>query len=175
MVRYFRQQSDLAFAELQLALKDVDERMSWARLTAKENDYLHTDGSILGQVTHVAGCKVLYASAAFRGFEIRLKEITERTIAIGSDWRAALDYLDESQEYWVSSWKDLPGDSLQSLAATNWGEQWPIWKIIHTVTAHDSYHAGQVALTRTVEAAANTPPPPMSDEEIGFLKTFSAW
>lgn len=171
----FRRQCEFAFADLQEAIKDMDERGSWARLAPIQGDYLHTDGSMLGQVTHVAGCKVLYASAAFMGFEIRLKEITERTIEIGSDWTMALAYLDEAQDYWMKSWEALQDEHLNDEVATNWGEQWPAWKVILTMAGHDHYHAGQIALTRAVAAPCNEPPPPISDAEIEFLQTFPAW
>lgn len=174
-VQLLRLQSEAAFEELRDAVKDLDERGSWVRLVPRDDDYLHTDGSILGQVTHVAGCKVLYASAAFKGFEIRLKEITERTIRIGSNWSAALDYLAEAQAYWMGSWNDICDDSLDDLADTNWGEQWPAWKIVDCMIGHDRYHAGQIALIRSVVQPVSEPPPPLTEAELAFLKTFSAW
>jgi hypothetical protein len=175
MVDLFKRQSEVAFADFLDSIKDLDERGSWTRLAVREGDYLHTDGSILGQVTHVAGCKVLYASAAFRGFELRLRDVTDRTIQIGTSWDAALGYLHESHQYWMESWQALSSLDLESEADTNWGDKWPVWKILGTVIGHDHYHAGQIALIRSVASPAETPPPPMSDEEIDFLKTFSAW
>ena len=175
VVSLFKAQAELAFAELKQSCNGLDERGSWKRLTPVDGDYLHSDGTILGQVTHIAGCKVLYASAAFHHMEIRLREITEQQIRIGSNWNKALEYLEESQAYWLKSWEGLSDASLQEMAATNWGDEWPIWKILHTVTAHDSYHAGQIAITRATAEEPVAPPPPMSDEELDFLRTFRAW
>lgn len=129
MLEYFRKQCDIAFNELLESLEGLDERASWMRLAPRVGDYLHTDGSILGQVTHVAGWKVLYVSAAFHDMEIRLQAVTQRTIEIGTDWEAAKQYLTESQEYWLTSWKGLTDKQLDDLVATNWGDQWPLWKV----------------------------------------------
>lgn len=170
-----RQQSEAAFEELQVAVKDLDERGSWLRLTPREDDYLHTDGSILGQVTHVAGCKVLYGSAGFRGFDIRLRHIVDRTNAIGSDWEAAKAYLEEAHGYWLSCWEDVTEADLHRPTQTNWGETWPCWKVIQAMIGHDEYHAGQIALIRSVVQPVSEPPPPMSEAELAFLQTFSAW
>ncbi len=175
MLTYFRNQVELAYKELTDSFEGLDERGSWMRLAPKADDYLHSDGSILGQVTHVAGCKVLYTSAAFYDMEIRLQAVTQRTIEIGTSWEAAKQYLSESQEYWLGSWQGLTDSQLEDLVATNWGDRWPIWKVLHSMIAHDHYHAGQIALTRTVAPIPTEPPPPISDEEIAFLKTFSAW
>lgn len=175
MLNYFRNQVEIAYKEFTDSFDGLDERGSWMRLAPREGDYLHSDGSILGQVTHVAGCKVLYASAAFHGMEIRLQAVTQRTIEIGADWEAAKAYLEESQEYWLSSWQGISDQQLDNLVATNWGDQWPLWKVFQCMIGHDHYHAGQIALTRSVAPIANEPPPPISDEEIAFLKTFSAW
>ncbi|MDQ2987244.1 MAG: DinB family protein [Armatimonadota bacterium] len=175
MLEYFKSQAEIAYGDLLESIRDLDELGSWSRLTPREGDYLHSDGSIIGQVTHVAGCKVLYGSAAFHSMETRLKEITERTIAIGTDWEEAKAYLEECQAYWLSSWSGLHDDALDDLAPTNWGDEWPIWKILNCVMGHDHYHAGQIALTRAVALPADSPPPPLNEEEIAFLKTFKAW
>jgi hypothetical protein len=163
------------YRELKESFEGLDEVGSWMRLTPREGDYLHSDGSILGQVTHVAACKVLYASAGFHELEIRLREITDRTIQIGSDWAAAKAYLEEGHNYWLECWQHLCERDLETLIPTNWGDEWPLWKMITNMASHDSYHAGQIALTRAVAQPTDTPPPPVSDEEIEFLKTFKAW
>jgi hypothetical protein len=175
VVEHLKLVAGIAFSELLASFEGIEESESWKRLPPVEGEYLHTDGSILSQVTHVAGCKVLYASAAFHKMEVRLRHVTDRIIAIGADWKAAKDYLTEAQQYWLSSWNELNENCLDQLVATNWGDQWPTWKIIHTVTAHDSYHAGQIAITRATAADPVGAPPPLSPEEIEFLRTFSAW
>lgn len=175
MLEYLKQLTENNFLELKESFDGLDERGSWMRLTAREGDYLHSDGSILGQVTHVAGCKVLYGSAGFHNLELRLREITDRTIRIGSDWAAAKDYLEEGHGYWLDCWQDFSESDLDTMIPTNWGDEWPLWKMITNMASHDSYHAGQIALTRTVAQPAETPPPPLSEEEIEFLKTFPAW
>ena len=175
MLNYFLKQSEVAYAELNKSIDGLDEQGSWRRLAPLEGDYLHSDGSILGQVTHVAGGKVLYASAGFNKFETRLRDVTERTIQIGSNWKEAKQYLEESHAYWLAAISNLGDRSLDDTVPTKWGDSWPIWKIIDTVTSHDHYHAGQIALTRAVAPVTQDPPPPLSDAEIDFLKSFSAW
>ena len=175
MLQYLRLFTENNFNDLKEAFEGLDERGSWMRLPPREGDYLHSDGSILGQVTHVAGCKVLYGSAGFHDLQIRLREITERTIQIGSDWTAAKTYLEEGHQYWLECWQHLTEGELDTMIPTNWGDEWPLWKMITNMASHDSYHAGQIALTRTVAQPVDTPPPPISDAEIAFLKTFKAW
>ena len=124
---------------------------------------------------HHAGGLYRVAGTAHLQMEIRLRDVTQRTIEIGTDWNAAKVYLEEGQAYWLAGLLQLGNSDLDNVAPTNWGDQWPLWKIINSMIFHDHYHAGQIALTRTVAANATEPPPPISEEEIAFLKTFSAW
>src|SRR5947207_2981433 len=102
-----RREANEAFANFLLAIEQVDEALSWATAPLHEGEYLHNNASILGMVQHVAGCKFMYASAAFQNTEMRWRDVVGRLEEIDSSWEKTLTYLHESQEYWMSSWANL--------------------------------------------------------------------
>lgn len=164
-----------AYEALLESLNDVPEEQAWAVAGLDGPDYLHSNGSILGIVQHIASCKVMYASAGFRNLEVRWRLCADRIEALGSDWHANLAYLEESQDYWMSSWHDLQEADLPALRQTNWGVEWPAWRIIATMTHHDSYHAGQIALLRASLKPSATPPESTANHIREYLRDSPSW
>ena len=103
-----RSEANEAFANFLSAIEEVDEALSWATAPLHEGEYLHNNASILGMVQHVAGCKFMYASAAFKSTDIRWRDVVARLEEIASDWQKTIEYLHESQIYWLSSWQNRP-------------------------------------------------------------------
>src|SRR5947209_441805 len=97
-----RQQAEMAYADLVESLEGVTERQSWAVLPQGGSDYLHSDGSIHGVTLHIASCKRMYGSIAFRDSEIRWLDCANQVERFEPSWPAALEYLHESQRYWLS-------------------------------------------------------------------------
>jgi hypothetical protein len=147
-VELLRTDAEEAYAALQRALAGVSEGEAWAAISLQGAAYLHSPGSILGIVQHVATCKVMYASAAFRGLEVRWRDCADRIEALGSDWPASLAYLEESQVYWMASWATLLPEELEAPRRTNWGEEWPAWRIFWTMTEHDIHHGAEIGALR---------------------------
>jgi uncharacterized damage-inducible protein DinB len=114
-------------------------------------------GPILGIMHHLAACKVMYASAVFRGGERSWPDCFARIKSLGTSVAAARQYLEDGQGYWLASWADLPDAELWVERSTNWGERWPTWRIIHTITQHDAYHAGQIIAFRSMLKPAEGP------------------
>src|SRR5687767_8602285 len=112
-VELLKAESELAYADLLEALNGVTEKQSWAMLPNNGPDYLHTDASIHGIALHIASCKVMYGSIAFRNTEIRWRDCADRIETFEPSWPAAMAYLDESQKYWMSSWSHLTNDMLE--------------------------------------------------------------
>ncbi|HEV8456424.1 MAG TPA: DinB family protein [Gemmatimonadales bacterium] len=156
-------ETEQAYRELTDTLQGISEGHAWAVPPQDGPGYLHTSGSILEIVQHIATCKVMYGSAAFRDTAVRWRDCAARLDAIGADWQQNLAYLRESHDGWVACWSALGDDELLRLRSTNWGEQWPTWRIISTISQHDTYHAGQIALLHASLPAVSVPPPSHAD------------
>jgi uncharacterized damage-inducible protein DinB len=150
------QQSQASYQELLDSLDGVSEALSWAVPNLKQGEYLHTEG-ILSIIVHVAGCKVMYGSAAFRNLEHRWRDVKAKIDPLWPSLEAAKAYLQEAQEYWLSSWAGE--EDFNRLVKTNWNDDWPAWKVLWMVQHHDAYHAGQVQLLRTMLQPTDIPPP----------------
>jgi uncharacterized damage-inducible protein DinB len=166
MVQLLRLEDDAAHRQLLEALNGVTENEAWAVPTLEGRDYLHTDGSILSIAQHIAGAEVMYASAAFREGEVRWSEVALRLDEIGADWEQNLAYLVEAHAYWLASWKDLQDAELSLPRKTNWGDDWPAWRVLTCMAQHAAYHAGQIAVMRALLAPAEAPPPLTCADEI---------
>lgn len=169
------EQSSLTYRELREAARGADEPTAWARLPAAGDEYLHTDGSIQGIVLHAATSKVMYASQAFRDLEIRWRDLADRLAGFEPNWAAALDYLDEAQDYWLGAWGHLTDDDLDREVLHFSGRLWPAWKIIATVVAHDSYHAGQVAMLRYAVSPTTSPPELVAEDIRTHCSSLPGW
>ncbi len=140
-----------------------------------DGEYLHTNGSVIGIVQHIAGCKFIYGSAAFRNLDVRFRDILVRLRAIGTSWPETLKYLDEAQEYWMASWKDLSSEELSQERMRFSGKFHPTWEIIATVTQHDAHHLGQIAMLASVLAPTSEPPDMLFDQEEKAMCDLHAW
>jgi uncharacterized damage-inducible protein DinB len=158
VVELLRRQSELAYAELTTVLKGVTESQAWAVLPQGGSDYLNTDGSIQGVVLHIATCKRIYGSIAFRNGKVRWRDCAEQLESFEPSWIAALDYLSDSQRYWLETWEALMDIDLERDVLHFRGNTWPSWKIIDQVMRHDSYHAGQIAVFRYASSESGDPP-----------------
>ena len=98
-------------------------------------------------------------SAAFRGTEIRWRDLESRVAGFEPSWKAAREYLDEAHQYWLASWAELNDNDLDREVPHFSGEVRPAWQIIRMMTHHDSYHAGQIAVLRYAVGESDTPPP----------------
>ena len=169
-LRFMRLDAEQAYNDLLEALERVTQNQAWALPRLHGNGELSTRGSILEIVQHVATCKIMYASAAFRKGSYSWDMCFARIREIGSDWKETLAFLSESQDYWMNSWEEIDGTDLGAPRMTNWGAQWPTWRIISTISHHDSYHAGQIALLRALLAPTDVPASTAADYSLASLK-----
>lgn len=151
-----RLESEEAFRELLSAIDGISEAESWFVFSA--TDALHTNASVSGIVEHVATCKLMYASAAFTNNEFSWRDCANRLDELNQDWARIKEFLNESQEYWLRSWRNFDDAQLEEERHTNWGELWPAWRIVSSMSHHDSYHAGQINLMRQSLSTANERP-----------------
>jgi hypothetical protein len=170
-----RDEAALAYSQLLVALEGIDEGMSWATPELQPGTYLHTNGSIIGIVQHIALCKFIFGSCAFRNLEVRWRDGFDRLEAIGTSWTGTVAYLAEAHEYWMSTWFDLEDEDLAGERMRFSGDLWPAWKLIATVTQHDVYHGGQISLLGSLLAPVSTPPDLKLDEERTIVMSLPSW
>jgi hypothetical protein len=174
-VQLLRQSSDLAYKELLSSIAELDQNQSWASVTPIEGEYLHSNGSIIGIVQHIALCRFLYAACAFTNLEIRGRDTMARVREIDTDWEKTKTYLMESHEYWLNSWSSLTSEQLEDEKGTIWNKPWPAWRLIHNTTHHDHYHAGQIYMIRSIAPPSSTPPDMLYDEEEKYVRDTHYW
>src|SRR4051794_12129905 len=87
-----RHQADFAWTELLGALEGISQEQAWGMITLQPGEYLHTEGSIQSIVLHIAGCKFLYGSCAFRKTEVRWRDVVARFEEFWPDWEAVKAY-----------------------------------------------------------------------------------
>ena len=174
-VELLKAEAELAYADLLTALDGVTEAQAWAILPNNGPDYLHTDASIHGIALHVASCKFMYGSIAFRDTEIRWRECADRIETFEPSWVPALTYLEESQKYWMSSWANLADSQLEDEYPHFSGKTWPAWKLIWTVTQHDVYHAGQIAVIRYGIGESDKPPLSVAEDIRKYCAELVSW
>ena len=137
------------FSQMRLALEGLSAPQVYAvPVQVGGEEYLHTDGSIYGIALHSATCKLVYASIAFRGTEIRWRDCADELASFEPDWEGAMRFIEKSHEYWMDSWRDLSDSQLMDICPTNYAEDMPAAEWIDIVHHHDSYHAGQIGLLR---------------------------
>lgn len=174
-VELLRIQANQGFEEMWAALEGVTEPRAWAVLPNLGPDYLHTDGSIHGVTLHVATCKVIYGSVAFRGTEVRWRDLADRVEQFEPSWEAALAYLPEAHAYWMRTWEGLDDRELELDVPRFNGDLWPAWKIIQTVIHHDFYHAGQIAVLRYGVVESAEPPPSVAADIRQYCADSPSW
>jgi hypothetical protein len=96
------------------------------------------------RVSHIALCKVMYHEYAFGA-----REITWETIETPPTPADALEVLERGQHLLVQDLSTLSKDEeLNIPRLTNWGEEWPTWRIFWTLIHHDAHHGGEIGCIR---------------------------
>lgn len=174
-VEFLRSMSEFARGELIEALDGVTEGKAWSVLPPAGDEYLHSDGSIHGITLHIAVCEVMYGSMAFRGTEIRWRDLEARVAGFEPSWTAAREYLDEAHQYWLASWAELDDGDLDREVPHFSGELRPASQIIRMMIHHDSYHAGQIAVLRYAVGQSDTPPPSVALDIRTHCASLPSW
>jgi hypothetical protein len=112
--------------------------------------------TIAWRLTHVAMCKVMYHEHAFGPGE--LTWLTIETPGTADD---ALEMLDTGHALLTEDLAELDDANLERSVSTNWGEEWPAWRIFWTMIHHDAHHGGEIGTLRDLYAATRTEPDPV--------------
>jgi uncharacterized damage-inducible protein DinB len=95
------------------------------------------------RLVHVATCKVVYHDHAFGP-----GKMSWATLDHPHTTEQAIGMLEEGQRLLTEDLANLDDAGLDVEVATNWGEQWPAWRIFWTMIDHDSHHGGEIGALR---------------------------
>ena len=99
--------------------------------------------TIAWRLVHVAECKLMYHEYAFGAAKLEWPEIDSAHTA--SD---AIAELERGQRLLVEALNGLTDADLDTGRMTNWGEEWPTWRILWTMIEHDLHHGGEIGALR---------------------------
>jgi hypothetical protein len=165
--------SNLAWGTLLESIDGLTEGLSWASVDLQPGEYLHTEGSILSQIAHVANGKIIYGSVGFRETEIRWRDLSPKIDSLWPSLDAVVGWLHEAHAYWMESWAGV--DDLEAERPRFDGSLRPGWNLIATGIHHDHYHAGQIQLQRAILVPSSTPPPSEGALWEKYCKEFPCW
>ncbi|NIS83122.1 MAG: hypothetical protein GTO14_23625 [Anaerolineales bacterium] len=104
------------------------------------------------RLVHIAACKIMYHEYAFGAGALTWDELIYPHTAAG-----AITWLEEGQALLNRDLAALKDDDLPAPRLTNWGEQWPTWRIFWTMIHHDVQHGAEIGCLRDlyrIEVAA---------------------
>ncbi len=99
--------------------------------------------TIAWRLVHVAESKLMYHEYAFGEAKLVWPEIDSTHTAAD-----AIDSLERWQGLLADDLAGLPADQLDAPRQTNWGEEWPAWRIFWTMVEHDIHHGAEIGALR---------------------------
>jgi hypothetical protein len=128
------------------------ERGAWTADYASPDPQPAPFTTIGWRLVHVAECKLMYHEYAFGAGRLTWPDLDSPHTA--GDAVAALEH---GQELLVGDLDGLADADLDRPVDTNWGEQWPIWRILWTLVDHDLHHGGEIGALRDLFRLRTTP------------------
>ena len=107
--------------------------------------------TIAWRINHIASCKVMYHEYAFGP-----RKLTFPDLAIPTTPAQALGMLEQGQHLLLQDLSTLQDADLEQPALTNWGEEWPTWRIFWTMIHHDLWHGGEIGALRDLYRVSNS-------------------
>ena len=92
---------------------------------------------------HVSECKLMYHDYAFGAAKLTWPDIDSAHTAAD-----AVAQLDQGHALLVRDLAGLRDADLDQPRLTNWGEQWPTWRVLWTMIDHDALHGGEIGALR---------------------------
>jgi uncharacterized damage-inducible protein DinB len=99
--------------------------------------------TIAWRLVHLAECKVMYHEYAFGPATLIWPEIDSAHTAAD-----AIAELERGQRLLVDALGGLTDADLDAGRMTNWGEEWPTWRVLWTMIDHDLHHGGEIGALR---------------------------
>jgi len=160
-VELLRQQMDEVYARLCECLEGLtDEEYFWEPVKGCwtihpddrgvwNADYAEPDPdpppftTIGWRLVHLADCKVMYHEWAFGARRLTFPDLPGPMTAA-----AAIARLNEGHALLQADLDGCDEADLDSPRLTNWGEEWPAWRIFWTMIDHDAHHGGEIGSLR---------------------------
>lgn len=95
------------------------------------------------RLVHVATCKIMYHEHAFGA-----RQLTWDTLIYPHTAADAIALFEEGHRRLKNALLPLTDIELEKMVFTNWGEEWPAWKIFWTMASHDLHHGGEIGCLR---------------------------
>ena len=95
------------------------------------------------RLVHIALCKVIYHEWAFGP-----RRLTFITIENPHDVESAMRMLEHGHALLTQDLASLRDGDLERPVLTNWGEEWPAWRIFWTMIDHDVHHGAEIGVLR---------------------------
>ena len=108
--------------------------------------------TIAWRLVHVGACKVMYHEYAFGS-----GELTWDGLDIPHTAADAIAWLEEGHGRLRAALDDLTDADLDELRLTNWGGQWPTWRIFWTMISHDLHHGAEIGCLRDLYRVMHHP------------------
>jgi hypothetical protein len=105
------------------------------------------------RLVHIADCKVMYHEWAFGPRKLTFPDLPPPTPA-----PAAVARLEEGHQLLRGELEGLADQALDEPRLTNWGEQWPAWRIFWTMIDHDAHHGAEIGCLRDLYRVTNGSP-----------------
>jgi len=100
------------------------------------------------RLLHIASCKIMYHEYAFGPARLTWDDLdTPHTAA------AAIAWLEAGHDRLRAALAGLGDADLDTMRLTNWGEQWPTWRIFWTMIFHDLHHGAEIGCLRDLYRA----------------------
>jgi hypothetical protein len=106
--------------------------------------------TIAWRLSHLAACKIMYHEYAFG-----LGKLTWDDLPTPTSATEAIAALEASHARLRQRLSTLNDSELATTRATNWGEQWPIWRLFWTLIFHDAHHGAEIACLRDLYRATH--------------------
>jgi hypothetical protein len=100
------------------------------------------------RLVHVALCKVMYHEWAFGARALDFTNVENP-----GDVASSIAMLEAGHALLSEDLGALTDEDLDRMVLTNWGEQWPAWKIFWTMTHHDTHHGAEIGVLRDLHRA----------------------
>ncbi len=104
--------------------------------------------TIAWRLLHLASCKIMYYEYAFGP-----EKLTWDTLDFPHTVADAMAWLQEGHAQLKAALNNLSEADLAEMRLTNWGEQWPTWRIFWTIAAHDLHHGAEISCLRDLYRA----------------------
>jgi hypothetical protein len=120
-----------------------DESGAWVADYAEPDPDPAPVTTIGWRLVHVADCKVMYHEWAFGPGKLAFPDLAPPATAAG-----AIVRLEEGQRLLRAELETLSERALDEPRSTNWGEQWPAWRIFWAMIDHDGHHGAEIGCLR---------------------------